>query len=182
MRDLCIVSDEKNIARIFQLWISETSEYSGTIFTSKQYEDSEIDNRSDNIVIFIGKNKISKPLESIMEIKFDKFGIKYGWKGTRSFIKVKTSSLNTKEWKEMIKYYSDKYEKFNIEKGGYRVKHAMIDAFFILIAGGIPAIIIRNVISNKKMKEIKYNAAAFQFIELGGLKKFIEDIDKNEDN
>lgn len=180
MRDLCIVSDEKNIARIFQLWISETSEYSGTIFTSKQYEDNEIDNRSDNIVIFIGKNKISKPLESIMDIKFDKFGIKYGWKGTRAFIKVKTSSLKAKEWKEMMTYYSEKYEKINIQNGGYRAKHAMIDAFFILIAGGVPAVIIRNVISNRKMKEIKYNTAAFQFVELDGLKNFIKDIDKDE--
>lgn len=78
-----------------------------SVWTDKEYDQNSQTISSNMHVLFVGRNKVSKAEVSTMDIKFDKFGMHYGWLGKRGMLDVDTKTLSNKEYEEFIKYCTD---------------------------------------------------------------------------
>ena len=61
-------------------------------------------------VLFIGENKVSKTEISSMNVKFDKYGLKYGWLGKRGMMLVSEMIDTEEKYKDFLEFCSG-YEK-----------------------------------------------------------------------
>lgn len=97
---------------------------------------------SDQHVLFIGENQASKNEISSMNVKFDSFGMKYGWLGKRGMMIVSKTIDNPEEYNEFIELcrnYKTEFEPIELKKS---LPEQAIDAA-VGAMGDIP-----NVISN----------------------------------
>ncbi|WP_049536537.1 MULTISPECIES: hypothetical protein [Streptococcus] len=97
---------------------------------------------SDQHVLFIGENQASKNEISSMNVKFDSFGMKYGWLGKRGMMIVSKTIDNPEEYNEFIELcrnYKTEFEPIEFKKS---LPEQAIDAA-VGAMGDIP-----NVISN----------------------------------
>lgn len=70
-------------------------------------------------ILFIGDNKTSNAESSSMIVKYDKYGMKYGWLGKRAMMKVDNAMLSPEIYDEFITYclgYRTEFEKINLRK------------------------------------------------------------------
>ena len=81
-----------------------------TKWDEKTYEANVNNMSSDNYVIFIGDNKITKPMIKNMDVKFDKFGMAYGWLGKRAVMYVHTN-IHRKETYDKFLEFAVSYER-----------------------------------------------------------------------
>ena len=83
----------------------------------KHYEDNKIRLNTNNRVIFIGENKTTKPIIANMEVKFDKFGMAYGWRGKRAVMYVHTNIHRKETYQAFLAYVMSLGRKFEkVEK------------------------------------------------------------------
>ena len=88
-----------------------------TKWDEKTYEANVNTMTSDNYVIFIGDNKITKPMIKNMDVKFDKFGMTYGWLGKRAVMYVHTNIHRKETYQAFLAYVMSLGRKFEkVEK------------------------------------------------------------------
>ena len=70
-------------------------------------------------ILFIGENKVSKKETPSMSVKFDKFGMKYGWLGKRAMMMVSDSIKDKETYNQFIEFcqgYEQKIEAMSLER------------------------------------------------------------------
>lgn len=70
-------------------------------------------------ILFIGENKVSKKETPSMSVKFDKFGMKYGWLGKRAMMMVSDSIKDKETYEQFIELcqgYEHKIEAMSLER------------------------------------------------------------------
>ena len=70
-------------------------------------------------ILFIGENKVSKKETPSMSVKFDKFGMKYGWLGKRAMMMVSDSIKDKETYDQFIEFcqgYEQKIEAMSLER------------------------------------------------------------------
>ncbi|WP_026491418.1 hypothetical protein [Butyrivibrio sp. XPD2002] len=59
-------------------------------------------------VLFIGNIKGTDKLEPVIDVKYDKWGIKYGWAGKQAYINVNEWAIKKEEYKEFLEDFKTK--------------------------------------------------------------------------
>lgn len=70
-------------------------------------------------ILFVGENKVSKKETPSMSVKFDKFGMKYGWLGKRAMMMVSDSIKGKETYDQFIEFcqgYEQKIEAMSLER------------------------------------------------------------------
>lgn len=70
-------------------------------------------------ILFVGENKVSKKETPSMSVKFDKFGMKYGWLGKRAMMMVSDSIKDKETYDQFIEFcqaYEQKIEAMSLER------------------------------------------------------------------
>ncbi len=93
------------------------------VWLDKEYIANKATISSSEHVLFIGDNKVSKSETSSMIVKFDKFGMKYGWLGKRAMMQVEDTKLSQEVYDNFIEYclgYEAEFEKIVMKKPLYK--------------------------------------------------------------
>lgn len=70
-------------------------------------------------ILFVGESKVSKKETPSMSVKFDKFGMKYGWLGKRAMMTVSDSIKDKETYDQFIEFcqaYEQKIEAMSLER------------------------------------------------------------------
>ena len=97
---------------------TEDGTVDAVVWLEKDYLANHSKISSNQHVLFIGENKTSKKEISSMDVKFDKFGMKYGWLGKRGMMLVRENSLVPNEYDEFIDFcigYQKEFEKVSLK-------------------------------------------------------------------
>ena len=90
-----------------------------SVWLEKHYLDNMSTISSNEHVLFIGENQTSKNEISSMDVKFDKFGMKYGWLGKRGMMLVSEVISQPEMYDEFVEYcrgYKSDFEKIEFSK------------------------------------------------------------------
>lgn len=163
-----IVADKNcmQYARILETLISEKANMSCTVFDKiNVFEQNKLS--SENLVVFIGKNRLSSPIIDYISKKYDQYGIHYGWRGTRAVIWRESIFFDNKKTIQLINAYNEKYTQLKkMSQAKYNVKKGLVDAL-VLIAGGPIGIsgkyIIQNIIRGNKLRDAQYKLGLMEF-------------------
>lgn len=137
-KKLIIVCDEKTeqYANYLRQLISTNDDKDGevvgiadgtveaAVWLEKEYLANKAQISSNEHILFIGDNKTSKSESSSMVVKFEKYGMQYGWLGKRAMMKVDNEMLEPESYDEFIEYalgYQSDFEKI-------AMKHAKMKA------------------------------------------------------
>lgn len=132
-KKLIIVCDEKTerYANYLRQLISTNDDKDGevvgiedgtveaAVWLEKEYLANKAQISSNEHILFIGDNKTSKSESSSMIVKYDKYGMKYGWLGKRAMMKVDNAMLAPEVYDEFITYclgYQTEFEKIAMRK------------------------------------------------------------------
>lgn len=132
-KKLIIVCDEKTerYANYLRQLISTNDDKDGevvgiedgtveaAVWLEKEYLANKAQISSNEHILFIGDNKTSKSESSSMIVKYDKYGMKYGWLGKRAMMKVDNAMLAPEAYDEFITYclgYQTEFEKIAMRK------------------------------------------------------------------
>lgn len=169
-------------AHTLQTLISELKNVKCCIYTKEVYEHNMAKASSDNLIIFIGQNNISSQTIKLIESRRSaegKYGVNYGYIGTRAVLWRKSIFWNFNEKKNFYKYYQKIYSNFQQVTLGYNAKKAIEDIIvgigLGLIGLGVKKLLLENISKNKKIKEAQYNACIMEFIN-SGLQDFIKEV------
>ena len=89
------------------------------VWLDKEYMANKATISSSEHILFIGDNKVSKSETSSMVIKFNKFGMKYGWLGKRAMMQVEDEKLSQEVYDDFINYclgYEAEFKKIVMKK------------------------------------------------------------------
>lgn len=126
VKKLIIVTDEKNkpYANYLLALISAKDDKEGevvgvadgsveaVIWSEKNYADNEPTLSSNAHVLFLGDTKLSKAQRGGLSVKFDDFGLKYGWLGKRAVMYVDHVITNVVEYNRFYDYATKYQEDF----------------------------------------------------------------------
>ena len=129
-KKLIIVCDEKTeqYANYLRQLISTNDDKDGevvgiadgtveaAVWLEKEYLANKAQISSNEHILFIGDNKTSKSESSSMVVKFEKYGMQYGWLGKRAMMKVDNEMLEPESYDEFIEYalgYQSDFEKID---------------------------------------------------------------------
>ena len=90
-----------------------------SVWLEKHYLDNMSTISSNEHVLFIGENQASKSEISSMTVKFDKFGMKYGWLGKRGMMIISKTIDNPEDYNEFIELcrnYKTEFEFIEFKK------------------------------------------------------------------
>ena len=90
-----------------------------SVWLEKHYLDNMSTISSNEHVLFIGENQASKNEISSMTVKFDQFGMKYGWLGKRGMMIVSKTIDNPEDYNEFIELcrnYKTEFEFIEFKK------------------------------------------------------------------
>lgn len=90
-----------------------------SVWLEKDYKANMAKISSNEHVLFIGENEVSKKEISSMSVKFNKFGMKYGWRGKRGMMIVSEVISQPDNYDKFIKYcrsYKTDFEKLEFSK------------------------------------------------------------------
>jgi len=132
-KKLIIVCDEKTekYANYLRQLISTNDDKDGevvgiadgtvdaAVWLDKEYLANKAQISSNEHILFIGDNKVSKAESSSMVVKYEKFGMQYGWLGKRAMMKVDNEMLSPESYDEFIEYclgYQADFEKIAMKR------------------------------------------------------------------
>ena len=175
---LFIVADKNcmKYARILETLISERKNVQCTVFDNiRAFEDNKLS--SDNFVVFIGKNKVSSSIVEIVNKKFDEFGVRYGWKGTRAAIWIDSLKVDTifngKIVSEFAKYYNENLNEFKkLDENLYGVRKFIVanTVLELIIPDG--ELLFESFQKVREIEDAQYKLGVIEFMK-NGIDKFI---------
>jgi len=165
---------------------------SAAIYTEKQYKDTLAKVTSNTHILFIGKNKTTKEEAKFIDLKIDKYGLKYGWQGKRAVMFV-DDSVKKDDYDAFIEYakgYQLEYQKKNTDAkapaaaGAAGVVAGAAGAGAVAVVGWLiapfvaaPATIyglVKTVKAKEEMKEQQYRCLTLAMY-MDGLQSFLEE-------
>lgn len=159
----------------------EDGEIDAVVWEEKHYISNKPTINIDNYVLFIGENNSSKKEIKTMVVKYNKFGMQFGWRGKHGMLIVNDSE-DKSENDEFEEYVRSKFDesKFvncesNGEKGIFSSKNFLVATSVLAAPLALGA---ASILKNKEQKYIeknkKYNFLITMFFN-EGLSKFIEE-------
>ena len=139
--------DEREYAKFLMQLISLTDDEDGkiigikdgsvsaTIFSTKQYQDSIASISSEQHVLFVGDNKEIKKSRPYIPLKYNQYGMSFGWVGKYGFIDVDKALLEKKEYAEFINYCEEYKEQLTLKKLHYNGKEGVQGGIGVAIGG-----------------------------------------------
>lgn len=126
VKKLIIVTDEKNkpYANYLMALISAKDDKDGevvgiedgsveaVVWSEKNFADNEPTLSSNAHVLFLGDTKLSKSQRGGLNVKYDDFGMKYGWLGKRAVMYVERVISNVVEYNRFYEYASKYQDNF----------------------------------------------------------------------
>lgn len=197
IRQLISVNDDKEDEVIGV----EDGSVETAVWTEKEYLNNKAKLSSNQHILFVGDNKVSRSETACIDVKYNMFGMKYGWLGKTGMIQVNKKMLSLEEYEAFISYcrayeiefnkivmkkkkkpeIEDKEEsKGKLLKNGFAVGAVAVAAVFnplvpIVAIPGIAAIdTVNKVVIDKKVKEQQYRALSL-IMYLDALKEFLEE-------
>ena len=133
-KSLIVVCDDKERAFVnylTQLIGTKTIDLEGfaegAIWNIKEYRDNLAEISFMQKILFVGMNKYSKEQVDTIKEKYNKFGMHFGWLGTRAVLYVDDITDNIKD----IKNFKSEYENFLKYSQKYDIEHKDILEPFI---------------------------------------------------
>lgn len=150
------------------------------VWTEKEYLHNKPTISSSQNIIFIGNEKLAKNECTNINIKFDKFGMKYGWLGNIGKLFVENKMLSLKDHSAFAEYCKEKSESF--KKTHYNVFNripSFVNVIGILAAPiiTIPLFVVNQIGKNRaknKIQDQQYTALILEFY-LSGLNAFLDE-------
>lgn len=142
-------------------------------------------------ILFVGENKVSKKETPSMSVKFDKFGMKYGWLGKRAMMMVSDSIKDKETYEQFIEFcrgYEQKIDAMSLERvSKYEEKNetekgvvalmknkAATLALLVVNPGVFSAVAGINMLKDrKKLRDQQYRALT-AILYTDGLTEFLE--------
>ena len=142
-------------------------------------------------ILFVGENKVSKKETPSMSVKFDKFGMKYGWLGKRAMMMVSDSIKDKETYEQFIEFcrgYEQKIDAMSLERvSKYEEKNetekgvvalmknkAATLALLVVNPGVFGAVAGINMLKDrKKLRDQQYRALT-AILYTDGLTEFLE--------
>lgn len=166
---------------------------SAAIYTEKQYKDTLAKVTSNTHILFIGKNKTTKEEAKFIDLKIDKYGLKYGWQGKRAVMFV-DDGVKKDDYDAFIEYakkYQLEYQKKNTDTkapaaagagvavgaAGAGMVAAGVAGWLIAPFAAAPATIyglVKSVKAKEEMKEQQYRCLTLAMY-MDGLQSFLEE-------
>ena len=210
-KKLIIVTDEKNkpYANYLMALVSAKDDKEGevvgvvdgsveaVVWSEKAFADNEPTLSSNAHVLFIGDTKLSKSQRGGFSVKFDDFGLKYGWLGKRAVMYVDRVIGNVDEYNRFFEFATNYQENFTkaierktvantvagneieMDEKGYKMlqyggKGKAIATLAAVVA--VPVIASKGVVNLKERKNVlqqQWSCLTMLFY-LEGLKEFLE--------
>ena len=191
MKKLIIVCDEKEkkygdfLAQLVSLEDDREDKTIGTkdgevavqVWSENHYNNNSATISSNQYILFMGNSKLAKEKRSYMAVKFDKFGMKYGWLGKQASLCVE-ETVDLENYEEFFLYASSKQERVerliqqkdlpDIQKK--EDETGITDAIIKVPAMGVIA--IKQLVANKKIEQQQYSCLTYVFY-LEGLSEFL---------
>lgn len=84
------------------------------VWLEKEYVANKAQISSSEHILFVGDNKVSTAETSSMILKYEKYGMKYGWLGKRGMMRVDDTPTTPEAYDEFVEYclgYQTEFEK-----------------------------------------------------------------------
>lgn len=179
-KKIMIVSENsmKQYSRVLMTLVSEREGelkeklFQMAVWSVDEYKKHENTINSDQYIIYIGENEISKNEIPMLKEKFYNYGMSYGWLGKKCYIKVDKNKLSKEDYNDFYKYCTE--QGIDIEKleyGNLDTHRKLVDDY--LEKKGAPAVLINfskkvdnfgdnlqdQLFHYKKVLEQQYNSA-----------------------
>lgn len=148
------------------------------VWDVKQYTDNAPTISTSSHILFVGSNKASRSEINTMPIKFNRFGMKYGWRGKRGVLIV-DKILSDPDLINEFELYNNQFKEANMEivtntigsEQAARIKKiAVIGSHFLLPGSGF---LVDMKLKNDSMKERQYYTLTMSFY-INGLNEFLQ--------
>jgi len=196
MKNLIIVCDEKHrkygdfLAQLISLEDDKDGNLVGVedgsvaaqVWLEKEYVANSRTVSSNQYILFIGNSKLAKEKRSHMAVKYDHYGMKYGWLGKQATLCV-DDVIDVEKYDEFFSYAVGKQdnverlieEKITPEKEvlSEDPKHMPIVVPNVIKKfAGFGQLAIKQLTSNNKLEDQQYSCLTYVFY-LNGLKEFL---------
>ena len=159
----------------------EDGKIDAVVWEEKHYISNKPTINIDNYVLFIGENNSSKKEIKTMGVKYNKFGMQFGWRGKHCMLIVNDSEEQS-ENDEFEEYVQSKLGEYKFEKcelnGGKEISVNEKILVLTSILGAPLALGAASILKNKEQKYVeknkKYNFLITIFFK-EGLSKFMEE-------
>lgn len=159
----------------------EDGKIDAVVWEEKHYISNKPTINIDNYVLFIGENNSSKKEIKTMGVKYNKFGMQFGWRGKHCMLIVNDSEEQS-ENDEFEEYVQSKLGEYKFEKcelnGGKEISVNEKILVVTSILGAPLALGAASILKNKEQKYVeknkKYNFLITIFFK-EGLSKFMEE-------
>ena len=113
MKNIIIVADKdlKSFGREFVHAISKTKIAKASLFTPKQYADNEHQIGGTQYVIFLGKNDVSKDFIPLIQKKYEKYGVVWGYDASKAVIYIEHGNVDMQNLKKEINQTKEEIKK-----------------------------------------------------------------------
>lgn len=190
-KDLIIVRDEKvkEYADYLMALVSQNNDtkekiigtkdgfVTASTFTPKQYKDSMAKITTNTHILFMGDFKEAMEQRRIVDLKFNKYGMHFGWLGKRAVMYVDNKLLKKKEYNEFLDYAKNYQKEFKKASVNFIntlptalkwIGVAMPYVYPLALYGLLSA-----KIAHKKIKDQQYRCLTL-VMYLEGLQQFME--------
>ena len=183
MRNLIIVCEEKcrsygdYLAQLISL-DDDTEEsivgvkdgaVAAQVWSEKDYKSNAAQISSNQYILFIGNSKLIKEKSMNMNIKFDKYGMKYGWLGKQAMLSVE-KSVASDEYEDFVSFAKTYQSNIDtlIKKNSFgknAAKVAGLGALFAVFGATVPVgvIAVKKLALTNKIKEQQYSCSIMKF-------------------
>lgn len=172
---LYIMADKncEKYAHKLQTLISAKNNVKCCIYTKSVYRDNMARVSSDNIILFIGDNNISKPaLPNVKNHAKEEYGLFFGWYGKRAKISRSPKFVGYQKQTEFIEYYNQLCADFEKKIVIYGISDLFVDVA-VVGAAGLLGLGIKKFLKRFIDKDLQYNACIMEFFNQG-LDEFLE--------
>lgn len=147
------------------------------IYTPKNYNDTLPKITSNTHILFIGTFKEAKEQIANVDIKFDKYGMHYGWLGKRAVMYVDDKILNKEDYEKFLKEnrkYQQNFENVNLTSIDKHRKIKKVASFFVPLGSlYMTSNDIKHEIKEHEIKDQQYRCLTMA-LYLDGLNEFME--------
>lgn len=191
MKTLIIVCDENHkkygdfLSQLVSLEDDKDGKIIGTqdgtvaaqVWSEEEYKNNSATISSTQYMLFIGNGKLAKEKRTHMVVKYEQFGMKYGWLGKQASLCVE-STVDVEDYESFYTYASeqqDNVERLIEQKELPEQKNetdgkGLTDLIKKVPDWGILA--FKQIVSNKKIEEQQYSCLTYVFY-LNGLSNFL---------
>lgn len=153
--------------------ISTSKKYNAAIWNEKAFVDNEPQISSDTKVVFIGVSKMSKNVQTNIELKYNEFGMQYGWLGNRAILNVTKEIMDKVRYSQFINQCKNDTEVLEILKkdiiSSSSLKKRNFHLFIPVFWGNVAIELLNNDKIKKSVnrQQHKYLIAKFYLLGLG---------------